>query len=127
MPAPTLLSEDSSNSEHDSDPEPYPEDMVYPEQEDTLDDGDMYADTAATAFVPAAADSQLSLADARSQDDHFADDPGSLNAIPSNTPIRSPDNANGQFWTCVIPFDVCAFNHSWLRTSSFFRYALPCG
>jgi hypothetical protein len=97
MPAPTLLSEDSSNSEDDSDPEPYPEDMVYPEQEDTLDDGNMYADTAATAFVPAAADSQLSLADARSQDDDFVDDPGSLNAIPSNTPIRSSDNAHTPF------------------------------
>eukprot|EP01033_Poteriospumella_lacustris_P005279 gene5279-biopygen2327 len=97
MPAPTLLSEDSSNSEDDSDPEPYPEDMVYPEQEDTLDDGNMYADTAETAFVPAAADSQLSLADARSQDDDFVDDPGSLNAIPSNTPIRSSDNAHTPF------------------------------
>lgn len=93
MPAPTLPPEDSSNSEDDSDPEPYPDDMVYPEQEDTLDDGNMYADTADTAFVPAAADSQLSLAEAHSQNDAFADDPGSLNAIPSTTLPRLSDTS----------------------------------
>lgn len=98
------LSSDSSasrdNDYEDDSPVPsisdglLPNDMDYPEVEDTLDNGNMYADTPQTSFVPSAADPGLSLAEARSiegeyvlpYDDDLDIQP--LNAISSQTPYR---------------------------------------
>eukprot|EP01033_Poteriospumella_lacustris_P012287 gene12287-8788_t len=55
--------------------------MVYPEQEDTLDDGNMYADTPETAFVTSASDPGLSMADAHVLEASFHDDSHMLQAF----------------------------------------------
>lgn len=68
-------------------------DMVYPEQEDTLDDGNMYADTPETAFIPSAADSGLSMADAHALEATFHDDSHALHAFQVPRPDKDLKSA----------------------------------
>lgn len=73
-------SHDSNDSNNNVD-DPSPLDMVYPEHEDTLDDGNMYADTPETAFVTSASDPGLSMADAHVLEASFHDDSHMLQAF----------------------------------------------
>lgn len=89
MPPALQPSETDSTSSDVTDDDPYPDDMVFPEQEDTLDDGNMYGESETSAFTTSAADSQLSLAEAHAQDALLVEEPSSLNAIPSSTSTPS--------------------------------------